>query len=79
MEKSFQPGVPRVMLIKQEKNPKVSIVMPVYQREAFLNDSIKCILGQTYNDFESICVDDGSTDNSGRICDEYAAKEKYNY
>lgn len=55
--------------------PKVSIIMPVYQREAFLHDSIKCILDQSYNDYELICVDDGSTDNSGKICDEYAAKD----
>lgn len=53
----------------------ISIVVPVYNAERYLNRCIKSILAQTYTDFELLLIDDGSTDFSGGICDEYAAKE----
>lgn len=55
---------------------KVSIVVPVYKSEAFLPKLIDSVLGQSYTNFELILVDDESPDNSGKICDEYAQKDK---
>lgn len=51
--------------------PKLSVVVPVYNVEKYLNQCIDSILGQSFTDFELILVDDGSTDRSGSICDEY--------
>lgn len=56
--------------------PEISIVVPVYRVENVLHYCIESILNQTYVNFELILVDDGSPDNSGRICDEYAEKDK---
>ncbi len=56
--------------------PIVSIIVPVYKVENVLHYCIDSILNQTYKDFELILVDDGSPDNSGKICDEYAKKRK---
>ena len=49
----------------------VSVVIPVYNVEKYLNECVDSVLKQTYTDYEIILVDDGSTDNSGLICDEY--------
>ena len=51
----------------------ISVIVPVFNTAENLNKCIDSILSNTYNDFELILVDDGSTDNSGTICDEYAA------
>lgn len=53
----------------------ISIIMPVYNAAEFLKDSIEDVLVQTYRDFELICVDDGSTDESNIILDEFAEKD----
>ena len=53
----------------------VSIIIPVYNASQFLKSSLKSILNQTYSDYEVICVDDGSTDNSLDICREYEKKD----
>lgn len=53
----------------------ISIIMPVYNTEKYLRRCIDSILAQTYADFELILIDDGSTDSSGIICDEYAEKD----
>lgn len=55
---------------------EVSIIVPVYQVEKYIRQCIDSILAQTFMDFELILVDDGSKDNSGKICDEYAEKDK---
>lgn len=56
--------------------PTVSVIVPVYKVEKVLSCCIESILNQTFSDFELILVDDGSPDNSGEICDEYATKDK---
>ncbi len=53
----------------------VSIIMPVYKVEDYVGKTIKSVLAQTLSDFEFWAVDDGSPDNSGKICDEYANKD----
>ena len=57
-------------------NPEISIIVPVYNVEKYLKRCIDSILNQSFTDFELILVDDGSTDNSGKIIDEYAIKDE---
>lgn len=52
--------------------PKISIVIPVYKTEPYIQQCVESVLSQTFEAFELILVDDGSPDNSGAICDEYA-------
>ena len=56
-------------------NPKVSIIVPVYNVEKYIHICVDSILSQTFTEFECILVDDCTPDNSGRICDEYAMKD----
>lgn len=56
--------------------PKLSIIVPVYKVEQYIHKCVDSILNQTFTDFELILVDDGSPDNCGNICDEYAQKDK---
>lgn len=55
--------------------PLVSIIVPVYKAEKYIRQCINSLLAQTYTHIEVILVDDGSPDNCGAICDEYAAKD----
>jgi len=55
--------------------PKVSIVVPIYKVERYLNECVDSIISQTLKDIEIILVDDGSPDKCPQICDEYAAKD----
>ena len=55
--------------------PTVSIIVPVYNAENTISRCIESILNQEYSDFELLLVNDGSTDGSGAICDEYAARD----
>ncbi len=57
-------------------NPEISIIVPIYNREKYIKRCIDSILAQSFTDFELILVDDGSTDSSGKICDEYAQKDQ---
>ncbi len=55
---------------------KVSVIVPVYNVEEYLPECLESILSQTLGDIEVICVNDGSTDNSGKILDQYAARDE---
>lgn len=56
--------------------PLVSVIIPVYNTEKYLNQCINSVLAQTLSDIEVLLIDDGSTDGSGKICDDYARKDK---
>lgn len=58
-----------------EKNIKVSVILPVYNTEQYIGQTLECMLNQTLQEIEVICVDDGSTDNSLEIMNEYAKKD----
>lgn len=55
--------------------PKISIIVPVYNIQNYLSRCIKSIQSQTFNDFELLLINDGSTDNSGEVCDTYSNKD----
>lgn len=55
------------------RNIQLSIIVPIYNVEHYLRKCVDSLLAQDYSDYEIILVDDGSTDNSGAICDEYAS------
>lgn len=55
--------------------PKFSIIIPVYNVAPYLRECLDSVLAQTFTDWECLCVNDGSTDESGAILDEYAAKD----
>lgn len=55
--------------------PLLSVIVPVYKVEAYLDRCVESIVGQTYKNLEIILVDDGSPDRSGEICDKWAAKD----
>lgn len=55
--------------------PKVSIIIPVYNVENYIERCIDSILNQTFQNFEILLIDDGSTDKSGKICDNYSLKD----
>ena len=61
--------------MESTKNDLVSIIVPVYNVEKYLRQCIESLINQTYKNIEIILVDDGSTDNSGKICDEYAKND----
>lgn len=54
----------------------ISVVVPVYNTEKYLDECIQSILNQSFTNFELLLIDDGSTDCSGAICDQYAAKDE---
>ncbi|MBQ3690734.1 MAG: glycosyltransferase [Bacteroidales bacterium] len=56
-------------------SPKISIIVPVYKVEKYFRRCLDSIVAQIFTDWECILVDDGSHDNSGKICDEYAQKD----
>lgn len=69
-------------IISQEKGrlvnnylPAVSIIMPVYNSEKYVGQAIQSVLKQSFKNFELIIIDDGSTDDSGKICDQYAEND----
>jgi len=56
-------------------NPKISVIVPIYNMEQLMRKCIDSILTQAFTDYECLLIDDGSTDGSSDICDEYAAKD----
>lgn len=56
-------------------NELVSVIVPIYNVESYLPHCLECLASQTYQNLEIILVDDGSTDSSGRLCDEYVRKD----
>ena len=56
--------------------PVISVIIPVYNVEKYLCQCLDSVIKQTYKNLEIILVDDGSTDDSGKICDEYANIDK---
>lgn len=59
-----------------EKRIKISVIVPVYNAQAYLRECVDSILSQTYQHIEVILVDDASTDDSGRICDDYGEQDE---
>ena len=57
------------------KKKMITIIVPVYNKELYLRDCVESVLSQSIDEWELILVDDGSTDKSGEICDEYASKD----
>ncbi|MBO4583241.1 MAG: glycosyltransferase [Alphaproteobacteria bacterium] len=56
-------------------SPKISIIIPMYNVEKYLRRCLDSVQNQTFSDWQAICVDDGSPDNSGKIAEEYAARD----
>jgi len=56
--------------------PEVSIIIPMYNVEKYLRRCLDSVKNQTFTDWQAICVDDGSPDNSGKVAEEYAAADK---
>lgn len=54
---------------------KISVIIPVYNVEKYIRDCLDSVIHQSYQNIEVLIVDDGSTDNSGRICDEYSVED----
>lgn len=54
----------------------ISVIIPVYNVETYVKECIESVIQQTYKDLEVIIIDDGSTDNSGKICDQYAELDR---
>lgn len=54
----------------------VSIIIPIYNVENYIDKCIKSIINQTYKNLEIILIDDGSTDKSGEICNKYTKKDQ---
>lgn len=67
--------ISRFVYNEKTYNSLISVIIPVYNVEKYLRRCIYSILTQTFTDFELLLVDDGSTDSSRAICDEYARKD----
>lgn len=56
--------------------PEVSVIVPVYKAEEYLEECVRSVMAQTFEDFEVILVDDESPDHSGRLCEKLAAGDE---
>lgn len=57
--------------------PKISVIIPIYNNEKYIERCVESVLGQSYKDYEIILIDDGSTDRSGDLCDELALRSDF--
>ena len=75
---TFAENIEETKIITENNNnkPLVSVIMPVYNAEKYLDRSISSIINQTYDNLEILLIDDCSTDNSYNILKEYAKKDK---
>lgn len=55
--------------------PLISIIIPIYNVEKYIHETLGCIINQTFNNWECLLVDDGSSDNSPAICDKMPAED----
>ena len=63
------------MRLRRRTPPRISVVVPVYDVEAYLPECLDSVLASTWGDLEVVVVDDGSTDGSGAIADDYAGRD----
>ena len=61
--------------MKSTSEIKVSVIIPVYNQSPYLAECLDSVLAQTLREIEVVCVDDGSTDGSEKMLDEYAARD----
>lgn len=62
--------------MKLQKDDLVSVIIPVYNTEKYLDECLESVINQTYKNLEIILIDDGSTDNSAKVCQKWADKDK---
>ena len=68
------------MNIETSHTPRVSVVIPIYNNEKYIRETLTSLKEQTYTSFEALCIDDGSTDNSSKIIQEYEAiDQRFHY
>jgi len=60
---------------KNQAEPLISVIIPIYKAEKYIEKCVRCVMGQTYKNLEIILVEDGSPDGSGAICDTLAAED----
>ena len=72
MTKSLKPFWKKETKTTEKKKPLISVIMPIYNVEKYLERSVNSIRNQTYKNLEIILVDDGSTDASSKMCDDFA-------
>ena len=58
------------------KRPIISVIIPCYNAEKYLSETLDCVINQTLKDIEIICIDDGSTDSTPKILKRYAKKDE---
>lgn len=68
-------GRPVLHYSEMQNKPLISVIVPVYNTEEYLKNMLESIVNQTYQNLEILLIDDGSTDSSGIICDQYANKD----
>ncbi|WP_292884646.1 glycosyltransferase [Methanobrevibacter sp. UBA212] len=74
-EHEKNPEMQKLVNFAEKANPSISVLIPVYNVSEFLDDSISCLLNQTFKDIELVCVNDGSTDNSLEILEEFSKND----
>lgn len=64
-----------MMCEDNKRRPRISVIIPVYNVSKYIRECLDSVINQTFDDWEGILIDDGSSDGSGSICDEYAARD----